>query len=267
MSKNSKNYKEQLKEVFINKEVFYKVHVSEINSFVDKVKKVVLFDYYQFEENINFDFLYEEIITDLKSITSSFNLSCFEDDFLKSLVEIRKILDTSIKSIYDGDPAANSYAEIVLSYPGFKAIFYYRLAHFFYTHKLFSIARIISEEAHFKTGIDINPGAVIGESFFIDHGTGIVIGETSVIGNNVKLYQGVTLGALSLKDGRNLKNKKRHPTIKNNVTIYSNASIFGGETIIGNNCTIGSNIYITKSLEDNTIIYFSEDGIKTFKKN
>ena len=263
---NKDEYKKQLKKVFINKEIFYKVHVSKITSFIDKVKKVILFDYYQFEENINFDFLYDEIINELRIITSSFKLPCFEEDFLKSLVAIRKLLDTSIKSIYDGDPAATSYAEIVLSYPGFKAIFYYRLAHFFYERKLFSIARIISEEAHFKTGIDINPGAVIGKNFFIDHGTGIVIGETSIIGDNVKLYQGVTLGALSLKDGRKLKNTKRHPTIKDNVTIYSNASIFGGDTIIGNNCTIGSNIYLTKSLEDNTVIYFSEEGIKTYKK-
>ena len=260
------NYKEQLLKIFKNKEIFYKVHVSKIHSFVEKVKKVVLFDYYQFEENINFDFLYNEIATELVSITASFNLNNIEKDFFKSLVDIRKILDTSIKEIYDGDPAANSYAEIVLSYPGFKAIFYYRLASFFYQHKLLSIARIISEEAHFLTGIDINPGAQIGQGFFIDHGTGIVIGETAIVGDNVKLYQGVTLGALSLKDGHKLKNIKRHPTIKDNVTIYSNASILGGETIIGKNCTIGSNIYLTKSLEDNTVIYFTEEGIKTYKK-
>lgn len=260
------NYKEELRKIFINKEVFYKVHVSRIHSFIEKVKKVILFDYYQFEENINFDFLYDEIGFELRSILSSFNLGNIEEDFFSNLVEIRKLLDTSIKEIYDGDPAANSYAEIVLSYPGFKAIFYYRLANFFYRNKLLSIARIISEEAHFQTGIDINPGAEIGEGFFIDHGTGIVIGETAIIGKNVKLYQGVTLGALSLKDGHKLKDIKRHPTIKDNVTIYSNASILGGDTVIGNNCTIGSNIYLTKSLEDNMVIYFTEEGIKIYKK-
>ena len=261
-----KSFKEQLQKIFNNKEVFYKVHVSKIHSFIEKVKKVVLFDYYQFEENINFDYLYDEIGSELRLITSSYNLSNIENDFFSSLVEIRILLDSSIKEIYDGDPAANSFAEIVLSYPGFKAIFYYRLANFFYKHKLLSIARIISEEAHFQTGIDINPGATIGSGFFIDHGTGIVIGETAIIGDYVKLYQGVTLGALSLKDGHKLKDIKRHPTIKDNVTIYSNASILGGETIIGKNCTIGSNIYLTKSLEDNTVIYFSEEGIKTYKK-
>ena len=175
-------------------------------------------------------------------------------EFFNSLPEIKKALMLDIEAMYKGDPAASSYEEIVTTYPGFTAIYCYRIAHEFYEMGLKHIARLISEYAHSRTGIDINAGATIGKSFFIDHGTGIVIGETSIIGDNCKIYQGVTLGALSLKDGRALADKKRHPTLLNNVVIYSGASIFGGNTIIGNNVTIGANVEIKESVSDNTVV-------------
>lgn len=174
--------------------------------------------------------------------------------FLEKLPQINEIIDTDIDALFEGDPAAKSKKEIILCYPGFKAIFTYRIAHILYEINIPLLPRIISEYAHSKTGIDINPGASIGKYFFIDHGTGIVIGETCIIGNHVKLYQGVTLGALSLSAGRSLSNTKRHPTIENNVTIYSGASIFGGDTTIGKNTTIGSNAYITKSISENMLV-------------
>lgn len=176
------------------------------------------------------------------------------DTFYNSLTYIRELLLLDIEAIYLGDPAANSYDEIVSTYPGFTAIYCYRIAHCFYEQGMKHLARLISEYAHSRTGIDINAGAKIGKSFFIDHGTGIVIGETSVIGDNCKLYQGVTLGAISLKNGRKLKDNKRHPTLLNNVVIYSGASIFGGDTVIGNNVTIGSNVEIKESVPDNTVV-------------
>ena len=172
--------------------------------------------------------------------------------FYEKLPSLREALLLDIKAIYDGDPACDSYIEVVTAYPGFIAISAYRIAHEFYLLDLKFPARVLTEYAHTRTGIDINPGAKIGKSFFIDHGTGIVIGETTEIGDNVKIYQGVTLGALSLKEGHNLNGVKRHPTIKDNVTIYSGASILGGNTIIGENSIIGSNVFIVKSVAANT---------------
>ena len=153
---------------------------------------------------------------------------------------------------FNGDPAAKSKAEIIVSYPGLFAIFVYRIAHVLYLENVPLIPRIMTEYAHSKTGIDINAGAVIGEYFFIDHGTGVVIGETTVIGNNVKLYQGVTLGALSTRSGQELAGVKRHPTIGDHVTIYANSTVLGGETVIGNGVIIGGSCFITKSVPDNT---------------
>ncbi len=169
-------------------------------------------------------------------------------DFLARLKDVKRLLDSDVKAIYEGDPACVSPLEVVLAYPGFIAISAYRIAHELLGLGYWFVARVISEYAHSRTGIDIHPGATIGSSFFIDHGTGIVIGETCVIGNNVKLYQGVTLGALSLREGRKLKGSKRHPTIEDDVTIYSGASIFGGDTVIGKGSTIGSSAYITSSI-------------------
>ena len=174
--------------------------------------------------------------------------------FLDSLPDVYKIINTDIEAIYDGDPACKSISEIILCYPGLTAIYTYRIAHVLYKLNIPTLPRIISEFAHSKTGIDIHPGAEIDSYFFIDHGTGIVIGETCVIGKHVKIYQGVTLGGLSLRKGRELNGVKRHPTIMDNVTIYSGASIFGGDTIIGKNTTIGSNAYITESVEDDMTV-------------
>ena len=159
-----------------------------------------------------------------------------------------------LEAFFSGDPAAKSKEEIIFCYPGFLAVLVYRLAHELYLLNVPFIPRIMTEYAHSKTGIDINAGAKIGEYFFIDHGTGIVIGETTEIGKNVKIYQGVTLGALSTKDGQKLSGKKRHPTVMDNVTIYSNASILGGQTVIGENSVIGGNAFITKTVAPNTKI-------------
>lgn len=169
--------------------------------------------------------------------------------FLDRLITIREYLKTDLVAAYDGDPAAYNIDEIIFSYPGFYAIMVNRLAHELYKLNIPMIPRIMTEHAHSRTGADIHPGAQIGKYFFIDHATGVVIGETSVIGEHVKIYQGVTLGGLSTRAGQGLKGHKRHPTIGNNVTIYSNASILGGDTIIGDGCTIAGNSFITRSVE------------------
>ena len=171
---------------------------------------------------------------------------------IEEIPEIRRKIQLDTKAAFSGDPAAKSNEEVVLSYPGLEAILVYRIAHFLYENGVPIIPRIMSEHVHGKTGIDIHPGAKIGESFFIDHGTGVVIGETCIIGNNVKIYQGVTLGALSVK--KNLMDKKRHPTIEDDVTIYANATILGGDTVIGKGCTIGGNTWVTKSVAAGTVI-------------
>ena len=172
--------------------------------------------------------------------------------FFEKLPEVQERLLKDVQAGFDGDPAAKSKEEIISSYPGVFAIYVYRLAHILYVENVPHIPRIMTEYAHGKTGIDINPGAVIGDYFFIDHGTGVVIGETTEIGRNVKLYQGVTLGALSTRQGQQLANVKRHPIICDNVTIYSNSSVLGGETVIGENTIIGGNTFITESIPANT---------------
>jgi serine O-acetyltransferase len=174
-------------------------------------------------------------------------------DFFDELPHIRSILALDMEAAFRGDPAAKSTEEVILSYPGFEAITVHRLAHFFWNRGVPLIPRIMSEIIHGRTGIDIHPGADIGESFFIDHGTGVVIGETTIIGRNVKLYQGVTLGALSVK--KEEANRRRHPIIEDDVTIYSGATILGGETVIGRGCIIGGNVWITESVPPGTKIY------------
>ncbi len=171
------------------------------------------------------------------------------EHFISELPAIHSLLIKDIYATLSGDPAASSKEEIVFCYPGFYAIFVYRVAHLLYLEGVPFIPRIMSEHAHSQTGIDINPGATIGEYFFIDHGTGIVIGETTVIGNRVKIYQGVTLGALSPRKGQSLSGIKRHPTVCDDVTIYSGASILGGETVIGAGSVIGGNSFITESVD------------------
>ena len=172
--------------------------------------------------------------------------------FLNKLTSIRELVQTDLQAAYDGDPAAFNKAEIVFSYPGLYAITVSRIAHELYLLNVPLIPRIMTEYAHTQTGIDIHPGAKIGKYFFIDHGTGIVIGETSVIGDNVKIYQGVTIGALSTKGGQKLAGTKRHPTIEDNVTIYTGASILGGNTVIGHDSVIGGNVFITTSIPCHT---------------
>ncbi|TNE67210.1 MAG: serine acetyltransferase [Alphaproteobacteria bacterium] len=166
--------------------------------------------------------------------------------FLADLPDIAALAYTDAKALYEGDPAAESIEEVMLCYPGFSAVVAYRIAHALVKREVPLLPRMITEYAHQKTGVDINPGARIGHSLFIDHGTGVVIGETAVIGNNVKIYQGVTLGALRVE--RDERSKKRHPTIEDNVVIYAGATILGGDTVVGNNSVIGGNVWITRSV-------------------
>ena len=174
--------------------------------------------------------------------------------FLERIPAVRAVAQTDLTAFFDGDPAAFSTDEIVFCYPGLFAVTVYRLAHELYLLKVPMLPRIMTEHAHSATGIDINPGATIGDHFFIDHGTGIVIGETAVIGSRVKIYQGVTLGALTTRGGQSLRGQRRHPTIEDDVTIYAGASILGGNTVIGRDCVIGSNVFITHSIPPCTTV-------------
>lgn len=181
------------------------------------------------------------------------------DAFMKKLPEIRNILQEDISAAYDGDPAAMSKIEVAMAYPGLFAITVHRVAHELYRLKVPLLPRVMSEYAHSKTGIDIHPGASIGERFFIDHGTGVVIGETCVIGKNVKIYQGVTLGALSFpkdeKTGALVKGIKRHPNVEDNVVIYAGATILGGDTVIGHDSEIGGNVWLMQSIPPYSRVY------------
>ena len=179
------------------------------------------------------------------------------------LPEIKRLLLLDVEALYEGDPAAVCREEVMITYPGFRAICIFRIAHELYVLKAPLIPRIMTEYAHEKTGIDIHPGATVGEYFFIDHGTGIVIGETTVIGNHVKLYQGVTLGAKSFEldeNGNPVKNIKRHPNIGNHVVIYANATILGGDTYIGDNSVIGGNTWLTRSVEAGSVVTYKGDN-------
>ena len=204
------------------------------------------------EENIN---ILEEEFQELADLVCwKPNAPCKEiwQSYLEILPEILEKLSKDALLIAENDPAANSVEEVYLSYPGFFAIAIYRLSHEFYKFGLPLVPRLMSECAHKITGTDINPGAQIGVPFFIDHATGVVIGETTVIKNNLKIYQGVTLGALSVD--RALRNSKRHPTIEDNVTVYANATILGGHTVIGANSVIGGNVLLTKSVPENSMV-------------
>ena len=183
--------------------------------------------------------------------------------FAERLPEIKRLLLLDVEALYEGDPAAGCREEVMITYPGFRAICIFRIAHELYVLKAPLIPRMMTEYAHEKTGIDIHPGATVGEYFFIDHGTGIVIGETTVIGNHVKLYQGVTLGAKSFEldeHGNPVKNIKRHPNIGNHVVIYANATILGGDTYIGDNCVIGGNTWLTRSVEAGSVVAYKGEN-------
>jgi serine O-acetyltransferase len=169
-------------------------------------------------------------------------------DFVSALVPLRTSISDDVSAAFEGDPAASGYEEIVVAYPAIRALSVHRIAHELYRHQVPLVPRIMSEYAHDRTGIDIHPGAMIGRHFFIDHGTGVVIGETTVIGDNVRIYQGVTLGASSIKDSSALRGVKRHPTVEDDVTIYAGAKILGGQTVIGAGSVIGGNVWLTESV-------------------
>lgn len=193
-------------------------------------------------------------------------------EFLHKLPALRSMLARDIRASLEGDPAAKDYDEIIFSYPGIRAITIYRIAHELFHLNIPLIPRIMTEYAHSRTGIDIHPGAHIGESFFIDHGTGVVIGETCVIGSRVRIYQGVTLGAISLSKAecRKLRSKKRHPSIEDDVIIYANATILGGDTVVGARSIIGGNVWLTHSVPPDTEVFIKKQdlifGAKHYKK-
>ena len=187
------------------------------------------------------------------------------ETFLSRLPVIRQTLATDVQAAYDGDPACHSRDEVILCYPGFQAITVYRLAHEIQLLEVPFIPRMMTEWAHLQTGIDIHPGATIGEHFFIDHGTGVVIGETCDIGQHVKLYQGVTLGALSFDtdtDGNLVRGEKRHPTVEDRVVVYANATVLGGTTVIGHHAIIGSNVWLTRSVDPYTIVTIEKPNLR-----
>jgi len=190
-------------------------------------------------------------------------------EFLRRIPAVRAMLAEDVQAAFDGDPAARSLDEIIFSYPGLEAVTVYRMAHELWELKVPLLPRIMSETAHSSTGIDIHPGARIGRSFFIDHGTGVVIGETTEIGDRVRLYQGVTLGALSLqKDdaGRLVRGTKRHPTIEDDVTIYAGATILGGQTVVGRGSTIGGNVWLTHSVPPQSVVMIEDPGLVVANK-
>jgi serine O-acetyltransferase len=214
-----------------------------------------------FADKLHLDLLH--LIKDMCAFSDE-KKSLLVADFFDQLPVIKEKLLLDIKAMYEGDPAAKSHTEVIKTYPGFYAIAAYRLAHELYIREIDLLPRTISEYAHSKTGIDIHPGATIGLSFCIDHGTGIVIGETTVIGDYVKIYQGVTLGALSVNKADALN--KRHPTIEDHVVIYAGASILGGKTVIGHDSVIGGNVWLTQSVPPASKIYYkatmsNEDGL------
>ena len=215
----------------------------------------------QKEELNGLKFIFLKVI----SHVSSKNGEELWETFLKRLPEVKKKIELDALATEQNDPASKSLDEIYLAYPGFHAIAIYRLSHELFKLGMPVVSRMMSEYIHGITGIDIHPGATIGDSFFIDHGTGIVIGETSIIKKNVKIYQGVTLGGLSIK--KSLAQTKRHPTIEDNVTIYANATILGGDIVIGANSIIGANVWITQSVPENSLVtYQSEIKISTRNK-
>ena len=238
-----------------------------ILSIIKRLQLLLLPDFYRFQDytqetslaTLIGDLTYEiAIARDLDDLDPSVSEELTED-FLSRMPKVMHLICTDIQAIYDGDPAAKSKAEVILCYPGFYAICIYRLAHELYDLKVPYIPRIMTEYAHEKTGIDINPGATIGEYFCIDHGTGIVIGETAVLGHHVKLYQGVTIGAKSFdldENGLPVKGGKRHPDLGNHVIVYANATILGGPPVIGDHSIIGGNVWILNSVPPHTTVVY-----------
>lgn len=225
-----------------------------------------------------FETLSEQITLAIRHDCIRHNLSCSHCeergqqialDFLKKTADLRARLAKDIRAAYEGDPAAKGLDEVIFSYPGLYAVTVYRMAHLFHQWEVPMMPRIMTEYAHSLTGIDIHPGAEIGESFFIDHGTGVVIGETAIIGNRVRLYQGVTLGAISLKreELESLRNQKRHPTVEDDVIIYANATVLGGKTIIGARSVIGGNVWITESVPPDMEVFLKNPELDYKKRS
>ena len=183
------------------------------------------------------------------------------DEFVDELPRIQRLILTDAEAAFEGDPAAHSREEVILTYPGLRAIFVHRIAHELYVRNVPLIPRLMSEKAHSETGIDIHPGASIGEYFFIDHGTGVVIGETTIIGVHGKIYQGVTLGATSTRKGQALSGVKRHPTLGDYVTVYSNASVLGGDTVIGSGSVIGGSAFVVESVPENGRVFVKDQEV------
>ncbi|MEN6319718.1 MAG: serine O-acetyltransferase EpsC [Syntrophaceae bacterium] len=234
-----------------------------------RVDKVNVGYYFGQEVTGLFEALSEQIMLAIRHDCIRHDLPCSDCEerghqsaieFLNSMPQLRILLATDILAAHEGDPAAKSFDEIIFSYPGLYAITIYRIAHQLFHQGVPLIPRIMTEYAHSQTGIDIHPGAHIGESFFIDHGTGVVIGETTAIGKRVRLYQGVTLGALSLsrEECENLRDQKRHPTIEDDVIIYANATVLGGKTVIGARSVIGGNVWITDSVPPDTEVFLKK---------
>lgn len=257
-----------------NSELLFQRNLKEKRNFLDKTKaenwleNLFAWLFCTQEECLDYDSFQEkelilrnelQILLKQSKVVSEID---FTNRFFESLVAIHSDLLSDLEAILDFDPAAKSRAEVLLAYPGFFAIFVYRIANNLWVHKVNILPRVLSELAHSKTGIDIHPGANIGKRFFIDHGTGIVIGETAKIGSNVKIYQGVTLGALSVSKKK--AKEKRHPTIEDDVIIYANATILGGNTTIGKGAVIGGNVWITESIPAQSLVYHkSEIIVKT----
>jgi serine O-acetyltransferase len=246
-------------------EKLFQVNLLEARSFLNKKEVEIWME--QFftwlfctqQECIDFQ-VFQQKKTDLENRLVAFlkgvntkNASEISTSFFSELVAIHQVLLSDLEAIVAFDPAAKSRSEVLLAYPGFFTITVYRIAHYLWEKGVEILPRVLSEYAHSKTGIDIHPGATIGKQFFIDHGTGIVIGETAIIGDNVKIYQGVTLGALSVsKDKAEIK---RHPTIEDNVIIYANATILGGKTVVGKDSVIGGNVWLTDSVSSQTLVF------------
>jgi serine O-acetyltransferase len=257
----------------ISDQLTQRIHQTKQNSnhgFFDKIKtKKWVKDLYETlflpqndntEEQLkrNFEALRETLSEQINTVTGDQDSTEKQvNQFFESLPDLYDQLVLDAKSIVEFDPAADSLEEVYLAYPGFFATYVYRISHQLWSQKVKIVPRVISEYAHSKTGIDIHPGATIGKSFFIDHGTGIVIGETTVIGNNVKIYQGVTLGALNVSKEK--AHQKRHPNIEDDVIIYSGATILGGETTIGRESIIGGNVWITQDVPANSLVYHKSE--------
>ena len=245
----------------INKFINYSMCIRDaVETFTKELINCLFDTNYEQENGVQTKQLFFKILERL----SIENKECFWLDFQKSFIEIRRKLDLDALAFLNSDPAAKSLREVYLAYPGFYAIAVYRLSNQLLKQGINILPRMMSEFAHSATGTDIHPGAEIGDSFFIDHATGIVIGETTIIKCNVKIYQGVTLGGIQVK--KSLASTKRHPTIEDNVTIYANATILGGEVVIGENSIIGANVCITESIPSNVLVVYQSEN-KIIKRN